>query len=163
MHLPLFPYYIPSLLLKVFICSCDCQWSTLQAGDLIVRPDLAATLEMIAANGADIFYNGSIAQSIVRTVNNSKVRGILTLEDLATYKALLQTPLQVDHDGEAQTSNKITNRISIRDYYKCIGFVGIYRLARCNDCVLLFAMPPFQVTPSMLRLLQLVALCSSSF
>lgn len=57
-----------------------------QAGDIIKRPTLATTLETIANQGADSFYSGFIAESIVNTtVNNG---GIITLEDLKNYRAL---------------------------------------------------------------------------
>ncbi len=70
-----------------------------QAGDWIVRPLLATTLETIANEGADVFYNGSIAESIVRAVNSSEVGGILTMDDLANYDALLQEPLHTHYNG----------------------------------------------------------------
>lgn len=37
-------------------------------GDTIVRLDLADTLDKIAAEGSDSFYNGAIADSIVKEV-----------------------------------------------------------------------------------------------
>jgi gamma-glutamyltranspeptidase/glutathione hydrolase/leukotriene-C4 hydrolase len=55
-------------------------------GDIIKRPALAKTLETIADQGADSFYSGFIAESIVNTI--AKNSGIITLEDLKNYKAL---------------------------------------------------------------------------
>lgn len=55
-------------------------------GDIIKRPALAKTLETIADQGADSFYSGFIAKSIVNTI--AKNSGIITLEDLKNYKAL---------------------------------------------------------------------------
>ncbi|CAO3620615.1 unnamed protein product [Mucor fragilis] len=57
-----------------------------QPGDIIKRPTLATTLETIANEGADAFYSGFIAESIVNTtVSNG---GIITLQDLKNYRAL---------------------------------------------------------------------------
>ena len=41
----------------------------LKAGDLIVREDLAATLDRIAEKGADEFYRGSLAEDIQEAVS----------------------------------------------------------------------------------------------
>ncbi|KAF1805007.1 gamma-glutamyltransferase [Mucor lusitanicus] len=57
-----------------------------QPGDIIKRPTLATTLETIANQGADAFYSGFIAESIVNTTVSHG--GIITLEDLKNYKAL---------------------------------------------------------------------------
>ncbi|GAN07139.1 gamma-glutamyltranspeptidase [Mucor ambiguus] len=60
--------------------------SIAQPGDIIKRPTLATTLETIANQGADAFYTGFIAESIVNTtVSNG---GIITVDDLKNYKAL---------------------------------------------------------------------------
>ena len=42
---------------------------SLQAGDVIKRPALADTLEEIGSQGADAFYSGRIAESIVEAVS----------------------------------------------------------------------------------------------
>lgn len=63
------------------------------------QPDLAATLRAIAMGGADEFYRGSIAQKIVADMEASKsssdadARGIMTAQDLASYKAIWREPL----------------------------------------------------------------------
>lgn len=66
----------------------------------MMRPILAATLEAIANEGADVFYGGSIGESIVRAVNESEVPGILTMEDLSSYDVLLQEPLHTRYNGQ---------------------------------------------------------------
>ena len=61
--------------------------STLRgAGSRIVVPQLADTLEVIAEEGAAVFYTGDIAKRIVEHVQNGE--GMLTAEDLATYVAI---------------------------------------------------------------------------
>lgn len=70
----------------------------------MVRPVLANTLKSIADGGADVFYRGSIAESIVRAVNSSEVPGILSMEDLANYDALLEEPLHTHYNGQLDTN-----------------------------------------------------------
>jgi gamma-glutamyltranspeptidase len=57
-------------------------------GELIQRPALAKTLMLIAMNGSAAFYKGRIAQSLVRVVQENG--GILTLEDMDSYQAVLE-------------------------------------------------------------------------
>lgn len=54
-----------------------------QEGDILKRPALASTLREIAANGADTFYKGSVADKMVADLQR---RGsIITKEDLMSY------------------------------------------------------------------------------
>ncbi|MBI2182672.1 MAG: gamma-glutamyltransferase [Deltaproteobacteria bacterium] len=59
--------------------------------ELIRQPELGETLKAIASQGAEVFYQGWIAQSIVDTVK--KEGGVLTLEDLKNYKPVWREPL----------------------------------------------------------------------
>ena len=59
-------------------------------------PHLADTLEAIAREGARVFYEGDVAQAIVRHVRGGG--GALTLEDLANYEALERPSLSVAID-----------------------------------------------------------------
>ena len=58
----------------------------------IVNADYAATLRLIAREGADAFYRGAIAADIVRAVRSHAKPGDLTAEDLAGYRALEREP-----------------------------------------------------------------------
>lgn len=64
----------------------------LEAGDRLVQPDLARTLEAIAAQGADGFYKGWVADSLVEEMRRGE--GIITHQDLANYKPLWRDALQ---------------------------------------------------------------------
>jgi gamma-glutamyltranspeptidase/glutathione hydrolase len=55
-------------------------------------PELAATLEQIAARGRDAFYTGPVAQAIVDTVTARS--GVMTLEDLAPFQPVETVPLR---------------------------------------------------------------------
>jgi gamma-glutamyltranspeptidase/glutathione hydrolase len=80
----------PDLLAKVF--SLDRQAAArLHAGDRVARPALAATLERLRRNGAEAFYRGEIAHTLVAAV--SAVGGVLTLDDLARYAPVERHPL----------------------------------------------------------------------
>ncbi len=56
------------------------------AGDVIVQPALARTIERLAAHGADDFYHGQIAQQIAADMAANG--GHVTTEDLAAYEVL---------------------------------------------------------------------------
>ncbi|XP_030593572.1 glutathione hydrolase 5 proenzyme-like isoform X2 [Archocentrus centrarchus] len=56
----------------------------LKIGDIVKFEKLADTLEMIAKQGPDVFYNGSIAEDLIRDIQQAG--GTHTLQDLASYK-----------------------------------------------------------------------------
>lgn len=62
-----------------------------ETNSTITNEDLAGTLELIAEQGADVFYHGEIADAIVEAVNDNG--GLMTKEDLAGYKPNLLEPL----------------------------------------------------------------------
>ncbi len=63
--------------------------SVFHAGETLVRPDLAATLEVLAREGSDPFYVGDIAAGIVAAVGARG--GTLSAADLARYRPLERT------------------------------------------------------------------------
>jgi gamma-glutamyltranspeptidase/glutathione hydrolase len=65
---------------------------TLQAGARLVQPELAKTLERYAAEGPDAFYQGDVAQHLAYAIQERD--GVLSLADLAGYRALWRTPLR---------------------------------------------------------------------
>ena len=66
----------------------------LRTGDLCVRTSLADTLRAIAYHGPDAFYRGTIAEKLVKDVQDKG--GILTLDDLASYRVTIRDPIVVD-------------------------------------------------------------------
>ncbi len=66
-------------------------------GAVIKQPDLANTLEAIAAHGAQAFYHGRIAEELVDGVRAAG--GIWTLADLASYHVIERKPLVGDYRG----------------------------------------------------------------
>ena len=65
-------------------------FSTMRAGELFKQKELAATLERIAKNPDD-FYTGLTARQITAQMTRSD--GLITMEDLANYKAVWRAPL----------------------------------------------------------------------
>jgi gamma-glutamyltranspeptidase / glutathione hydrolase len=66
-------------------------------GETLKQPDLAWSLRQIADKGADAFYRGEIAQ---RFVADMKAHGgLITAEDLASYKAVIRPPLVGSYRG----------------------------------------------------------------
>ncbi len=67
------------------------------AGTQLVNQDLADTLTLIAAHGADVFYNGVIAESIVDAVNSATNPGRMTLQDMSDYQVKVRDPVCFDY------------------------------------------------------------------
>jgi gamma-glutamyltranspeptidase/glutathione hydrolase len=71
-------------------------------GDTLVQADLAASLETIASGGPRAFYEGPLAEKIVTGVRQSG--GIMTLDDLKSYRAIERTPVRGSYRGYAIAS-----------------------------------------------------------
>ena len=68
-----------------------------EPGDLFVQPDLARTLERIAKQGADDFYEGETARLLAQDMKEHG--GLITLEDLKDYRAIERKPLTGKYHG----------------------------------------------------------------
>lgn len=64
-------------------------------GDTITRRRYADTLESIAHRGVDAFYEGPIAQTMIRAIQGSN--GIMTMADLKNYSVALRDPCSIDY------------------------------------------------------------------
>src|SRR6185436_10380910 len=62
-----------------------------EAGETLVQPELAQTLQRISTNGAAEFYEGETAKRFAEEM--AKHGGIISLADLKSYKAIERTPL----------------------------------------------------------------------
>uniref|UniRef100_A0A8C6LCC6 Si:ch73-236c18.3 n=1 Tax=Nothobranchius furzeri TaxID=105023 RepID=A0A8C6LCC6_NOTFU len=70
-----------------FLVFCDSQKRILKENDIVRFPKLADTYQRIAEEGPDVFYNGTMAQSIVEDIQAAG--GIITLGDLLEYQPVL--------------------------------------------------------------------------
>jgi gamma-glutamyltranspeptidase / glutathione hydrolase len=75
----------------------------LVAGDRLVMPDLAATLELLADEGAAAFYGGELGRVVSEHVQAEG--GSLTLDDLAEYRVISRRPIRSQFDGHEFVSN----------------------------------------------------------
>lgn len=68
-----------------------------KAGDRFVNKDYAETLRVIARNGADAFYRGTLARRIAADMEANG--GIITYDDLAQYHAIEREPVVGTYRG----------------------------------------------------------------
>ena len=66
-------------------------------GEVMVQPDLAATLSAVAEGGADAFYKGEISRSIAHSVRDAG--GYLSEEDLAAHESTWVEPISTGYRG----------------------------------------------------------------
>ncbi|WP_025672567.1 gamma-glutamyltransferase [Psychrobacter sp. TB47] len=71
--------------------------SAYQPGERLKQPELARSLKLIAAKGADGFYKGETAKKLVKAVNDAG--GRMSLQDLANYEAIAREPVKGDYRG----------------------------------------------------------------
>ena len=71
--------------------------AALRDGDLLVQADLAMTLSAIAEQGARGFYEGAVAEKLVKAIGEAG--GIMTLDDLKSYSAAIRTPIRGTYRG----------------------------------------------------------------
>jgi gamma-glutamyltranspeptidase/glutathione hydrolase len=83
-----------SELQRVFAKPDKTQW---QAGDRLVQPDFANTLQLIANKGPNAFYTGPIADQIVAEIQRGG--GLITKQDLADYQPKSRTPVKGAYRG----------------------------------------------------------------
>lgn len=68
-----------------------------ELGVIIKQPDLAKTLQSLAAKGDTVFYEGPIAKAVAKTVKDAG--GVLTEADLKAYKTRWRAPLEGQYRG----------------------------------------------------------------
>ncbi len=69
----------------------------LRAGYRLFQPDLAVTLRRIAENGPEGFYAGKTAELIDEEMKRGG--GLITIEDLNQYQAVIRDPVEGDYRG----------------------------------------------------------------
>ncbi|XP_061217680.1 glutathione hydrolase 7 isoform X2 [Neopsephotus bourkii] len=66
-------------------------------GMFVRRPDLAALLELLGAEGVSAFYSGNLTQEIISEVHN--YGGVLVEEDFSNYSATVESPVHTVYRG----------------------------------------------------------------
>ncbi|KAF3937753.1 Gamma-glutamyltranspeptidase [Dactylella cylindrospora] len=66
-------------------------------GDIMYRKRFADTLEIIANEGADAFYEGTLARLTINALN--RTGGIMTLQDLKDYRVAIRKPAHIKYRG----------------------------------------------------------------
>ena len=66
-------------------------------GSTFRQPELAATLQAIADSGPSVFYEGHIADLIVKEMERGG--GIISRADLAGYKPIWREPIKIEYRG----------------------------------------------------------------
>jgi gamma-glutamyltranspeptidase/glutathione hydrolase len=71
--------------------------TSLREGDSLVQSDLAATLSAIATQGPRGFYEGPVAEKLVKAIGGAG--GIMTLDDLKSYQPIIRAPVRGSYRG----------------------------------------------------------------
>src|SRR5580693_9019514 len=69
----------------------------LHEGDTLIQKDLAATLAAIAEQGPRGFYQGPVAEKLVKAIDDPG--GIMTLDDLKSYQPVIRAPVRGSYRG----------------------------------------------------------------
>jgi gamma-glutamyltranspeptidase / glutathione hydrolase len=69
----------------------------LHEGDRLIQGDLAATLTVISDQGPRGFYEGAVAEKLVKGIRDAG--GIIGLDDLKSYRAVIRPPISGTYRG----------------------------------------------------------------
>src|SRR3954452_24048444 len=83
---------------------CRREGSPRRVGEVVTNPDYAATLALIAEKGSAVFYEGAIAERI--TEDFARNGGLLSREDLASYRPKRAAPLMGTYRGHRVATNE---------------------------------------------------------
>lgn len=68
-----------------------------EEGEILLQPDLARTLELLAEKGFDGFYRGPLAKKLLAGVKAES--GRWTADELAAYRVRVREPIRFEYDG----------------------------------------------------------------
>ncbi|MFL6813538.1 MAG: gamma-glutamyltransferase [Bradyrhizobium sp.] len=71
--------------------------TSMREGDRLVQSDLAATLSAIAEQGPRGFYEGAVAEKLVKAIGEAG--GLMTPDDLKSYRAVIRAPVHGSYRG----------------------------------------------------------------
>ena len=98
----------------------------LDQGQTLHNPDMARTLERVAAGGAELFYQGEIADEIDADMRANG--GLLSKADLAAYRTTWTEPLWTDYRGLRVATNhppgggvQVVENLNILEHFDLAG------------------------------------------
>lgn len=71
--------------------------TSLRQDDKLIQADLAATLEAVASQGPQGFYQGAVAEKLAKGIQDAG--GIITADDLKNYQPTIRTPVRGTYRG----------------------------------------------------------------
>jgi gamma-glutamyltranspeptidase/glutathione hydrolase len=74
----------------------------LKEGEIVVKNDMAKTLEYLAEEGLNAFYTGEISEKILSHFGDG---GLITRQDLESYRVEVRKPLEINYRGKKIYSN----------------------------------------------------------
>lgn len=92
---------------RIFLSNPQQNGAPYKVGDIFRQPELAATLQRIAANGAADFYRGETARMLVADMQNNG--GIITAEDLANYQPIIREVLRAHYQIDGHRWDVLTS------------------------------------------------------
>lgn len=104
-----FQYYVLTILKEIMTDSREARQvyapdgELIQPGGTLYMNNFASTLAYLAQKGPREFYEGEIAQQLVKDCQDSG--GYLTLEDLKNYRVIERKPLVIDYRGNTFLTN----------------------------------------------------------
>jgi gamma-glutamyltranspeptidase/glutathione hydrolase len=98
-------------------------FGSMRSGELHKQPELAATLRRIAEGGMEEFYKGKTAELIVAEMERGN--GLITMEDLANYRAVWREPLRADWRDYSLLSAPLPSS----------GGIGLIQLLKIRDYI----------------------------
>jgi gamma-glutamyltranspeptidase / glutathione hydrolase / leukotriene-C4 hydrolase len=105
----------------------------LAEGETIRRTNLSWTLTTVAEKGADAFYEGPIADSIVEKVRSTG--GILTREDMKNYSVIVRKALEGTYrDRKVGVRFRISARMGNADVRRCTRRMRPRQARCCCTC-----------------------------
>ena len=104
-------------------------------GTTLRQPELARTLRAIARRGSEAFYRGAIAEAWTAELRSAG--GIITMDDLATYRAVWRAPVRSTYRGytlltmppSSSGGVTITETLNILEGYDALPAFGSTRWA----------------------------------
>ncbi len=87
------PIYLARPESRAIFCSPDDPKRLSREGEIIVMPDLADVLEVLAHEGEDLFYRGEIGRVLAGACRDAG--GYLTMADLESYRVIKRRPLEL--------------------------------------------------------------------